>query len=62
MCISEAYEVAKSLPTEGIRAFADAARIVRHHMGLPSEVGFQVFDSVAAALLARAAFQGEDEQ
>ena len=52
---TEADEVAAAMPIHDIRSFEDACAVVRAQMGPPEEIGFQVFDNTAAALLVRAA-------
>lgn len=56
---AEADEVAGAMPVDGIRTFEEACAVVRAQMGSPEEVGFQVFDNTAAALLDRACAKKE---
>lgn len=52
--MTECEEVAANMDTTGIRSWSDAAAYVRRTMRSPDDVGFQIFDNVCDALLARA--------
>ena len=48
--MNEAKEIALTIPTTKALTFDEAAELVRKHVGTPQEIGFQVFDNIAASL------------
>lgn len=48
--MSEALEIALNIPTTKPLTFDEAAALVREHVGTPQDIGYQVFDNIAAAL------------
>jgi hypothetical protein len=51
--MTECEEVAENMDATGILTWADAEKRVRDSLGLPQDVGFQVFDNVTEALFNR---------
>ncbi|WEQ60564.1 hypothetical protein [Novacetimonas hansenii] len=52
--MSEAFEIAQTIPTERPLSFDEAAALVRSHVGTPQDVGYQMFDNIASAVKALA--------
>ncbi|GBQ29284.1 hypothetical protein K6L44_02255 [Gluconacetobacter entanii] len=50
--MSEAFEIAQTIPTERPLSFDEAAALVRSHVGTPQDVGYQMFDNIASAIKA----------